>query len=85
MNGHLTRPTRESPVSSMSHLELTEGGYLRICREDAEHCFPEDTLLALWKDDSLWLLPTRGRCSRRVDAKTEKRSGRSQPANLGSL
>ena len=41
-------------------LELTAGGYLRICREDAEHFFPEDTLLALWKDDSLWLLPTRG-------------------------
>jgi hypothetical protein len=44
----------------MLRLELTAGGYLRICGEDAKRFFPEDTLLALWRDDSLWLLPTRG-------------------------
>jgi hypothetical protein len=44
----------------MLRLELTDRGYLRICREDAKRFFPQDTLLALWRDDSLWLLPTRG-------------------------
>lgn len=33
---------------------------MRISREDAEHFFPQDTLLALWREGALLLLPTRG-------------------------
>ena len=33
---------------------------MRISREDAEHFFPDDVLVCLWRDDSLVLLPTRG-------------------------
>ncbi len=52
--------TPESPARTVLHLELTPGGYLRISSEDAKQFFPQDTLLALWRDGSLWLLPTRG-------------------------
>lgn len=60
MSKQLTRPTQESPARAVLRLELTAEGYLRIGREDANRFFPQDTLLALWRDDSLWLLPTRG-------------------------
>ena len=50
-----TRPTRTE-----FSFELSGEGYLRISREDAEHFFPQDTLLALWRDGALLLLPTRG-------------------------
>ena len=33
---------------------------MRISRDAAKEFFPEDTLLALWQDESLVLLPTRG-------------------------
>jgi hypothetical protein len=49
-------PTCVAPV----RLELTADGYLRIARGDAEHWFPEDTMLALSREGALWLLPTRG-------------------------
>ncbi len=55
MSNQANRPTR----TSLS-LDLSTGGYLRLDRSDAEEFFPEDTLLALWKDESLVLLPTRG-------------------------
>ncbi len=48
------------PTRTTMQLELSEDGYLRLPREDAEHFFPEDTLLALWRDEMLVLLPTRG-------------------------
>jgi hypothetical protein len=60
MSGQVAKTTHEPPARAVLRLELTAGGYLRICREDAERFFPEGTLLALWRDDSLWLLPTRG-------------------------
>ncbi len=41
-------------------IELSSDGYLRLSRNDAETFFPEDTLLALWKESSFVLLPTRG-------------------------
>lgn len=41
-------------------LELTPDGYMRFSKKDAAYFFPEDTLLALWRDESLLLLPTRG-------------------------
>ena len=55
MSTEISKPTRPS-----LRLELSTDGYLRISREDAEIFFPEDTLLALWRDESLVLLPTRG-------------------------
>jgi hypothetical protein len=55
MSVQANKPTRPS-----LRLNLSEDGYLRLARADAEHFFPEDTLLALWRDGSLVLLPTRG-------------------------
>lgn len=51
----VNKPTR----TSLS-FDLSADGYLRLSRADAEEFFPEDTLLALWRDESLVLLPTRG-------------------------
>lgn len=48
------------PVRTQLRLELTSDGYLRIAAEDAEHFFPDDVLVALWRDESLLLIPTRG-------------------------
>ncbi len=55
MSVSVNRPTRSS-----LRINLSVDGYLRLNRDDAEHFFPEDTLLALWRDESLVLLPTRG-------------------------
>ena len=55
MRVDVTKPTR----SSLS-FELSSDGYLRLSREDAADFFPEDTLLAMWRDETLVLLPTRG-------------------------
>ena len=55
MSSQIDRPTKPT-----MQLDLSADGYLRISREDAEHFFPEDTLLAIWRDDSLVVLPTRG-------------------------
>ena len=49
------KPTRKS-----FGFDLSGDGYMRLSRADAEAFFPEDTLLALWRDGSLMLLPTRG-------------------------
>ncbi len=51
--------TRQPTRKSLS-FDLSADGYLRLSRADAEHFFPEDTLLALWRDGGLLLLPTRG-------------------------
>jgi hypothetical protein len=48
------------PTRPTLTFDLSSDGYLRLSREDAEHFFPEDTLLALWRDETLVLLPTRG-------------------------
>ena len=55
MSVQVSKPTRPT-----LRLNLSAEGYLRLSREDAEHFFPEDTLLALWRDGALVLLPTRG-------------------------
>jgi hypothetical protein len=55
MNVEVKKPTRSSLA-----FDLSSEGYLRLSRADAEHFFPEDTLLALWRDETLVLLPTRG-------------------------
>ena len=55
MNVTACKPTRTSLV-----VELTADGYLRLSRDDADHFFPDNTLLALWRDEMLVLLPTRG-------------------------
>ncbi len=55
MQAQANRPERLS-----FGFDLSDDGYLRMSREDAECFFPEDTLLALWRDGSLVLLPTRG-------------------------
>lgn len=41
-------------------IKLSSDGYMRLSREDAEDFFPDDTLLALWREGSFVLLPTRG-------------------------
>ena len=48
------------PNKTNFRFELTTDGYLRLSRADANAFFPDDTLLALWRDGSLVLLPTRG-------------------------
>jgi hypothetical protein len=53
-------PTATKPVRSSFDFELTSEGYLRLRREDAEHFFPNDVLLCLWREGVLVLLPTRG-------------------------
>lgn len=50
----------QQPTRKTLGFDLSADGYLRLSRADAEHFFPEDTLLALWRDDGLLLLPTRG-------------------------
>ena len=55
--------------------DLRADGYLRIARPDAERFFPEDTLLAMWRDDSLLLLPTRGAAAGGLMLKQRNRSG----------
>lgn len=48
------------PVRSSIRLDISADGYLRLSREDAADFFPEDTLLAMWRDGEFLLLPTRG-------------------------
>lgn len=55
MNVEVNNPSRQSMT-----IRLSSDGYMRLSREDAEEFFPDDTLLALWRDGSLVLLPTRG-------------------------
>ena len=55
MSAQIDKPTR-----STLRLNLSFDGYMRISRADAEHFFPEDTLLAVWREETLVLLPTRG-------------------------
>ncbi len=50
----------KKPTRSSLRFQLSSDGYLRLSREDAAHFFPEDTLLAIWRDETLVLLPTRG-------------------------
>jgi len=48
------------PSRTSIRLDFSADGYLRLSREDAADFFPEDTLLALWREGSFLLLPTRG-------------------------
>ena len=41
-------------------IEITASGSMRIDRATANRFFPDDVLVALWRDESLLLLPTRG-------------------------
>jgi hypothetical protein len=41
-------------------VEITPNGYLRLSRDVASRYFPNDVLLALCRDQTLLLLPTRG-------------------------
>lgn len=47
-------------MASEAKVEFTGDGYLRLSRESAERFFPEDSLVALWRNGELFLLPTRG-------------------------
>ena len=55
MSVEVNKPTRQSMT-----IELSSDGYMRLSREEAIDFFPEDTLLALWREGSFVLLPTRG-------------------------
>ena len=59
MTAQVNKPVSK-PTRTVLQLDLSSDGYLHISRADAEHFFPEETLLALWRDESLVLLPTRG-------------------------
>ena len=48
------------PSRTSLSFDLSVDGYMRLTRADAETFFPENTLLALWRDGILVLLPTRG-------------------------
>tara|TARA_R110002049_G_scaffold285698_4_gene466954 strand:+ start:71814 stop:72155 length:342 start_codon:yes stop_codon:yes gene_type:complete len=48
------------PTRTTLQMHLSADGYMRLSCTDSQHFFPDDTLLALWRDDSLVLLPTRG-------------------------
>lgn len=67
-------PLEQSAESSFA-FDLNGNGYLRIDREQAERFFPEDTLLALWRDDTLLLLPTRGAAAGGLMLKQRNRAG----------
>jgi hypothetical protein len=41
-------------------IELTPNGYLHLPADLARTHFPHDVLVALYRDEALWLLPTRG-------------------------
>jgi hypothetical protein len=43
-----------------AQIELTDAGYLVLTATVARAFFPNDTLLAIPRDQELWLLPTRG-------------------------
>ena len=55
MIGQCDKPNRGSFI-----FELSASGYLRMSRADAEEFFPENTLVPMWKEGVLLLLPTRG-------------------------
>lgn len=50
----------EKPTRQKLQFSLTGDGYMHLLHDDAEHFFPEDTLLTILKNQSLFLLPTRG-------------------------
>lgn len=50
----------ENMQTETATVEITESGYLRIHRDVAATYFPNDVLLALCREDTLLLLPTRG-------------------------
>ncbi|MCA9261642.1 MAG: hypothetical protein KDA61_20635 [Planctomycetales bacterium] len=50
---------RDDPPNRLT-LQLTESGYLRISRDEAESAFPSGTAVAVLRDRQLTLLPTRG-------------------------
>lgn len=54
---HTSQP---APLAESMLLELSADGYLHMSAQAAHRCFPEDTLLALWREGNLVLLPTRG-------------------------
>lgn len=60
MTAQTEERNRKAPTRKTLRLELSYDGYLRISRSDALEFFPEDTLLALWRNETLHLLPTRG-------------------------
>lgn len=56
-------------------VELTESGYLQLSREEAERYFPEDVLVALYRNGILTLLPTRGAAAGGLMLKQRNLSG----------
>ncbi len=50
----------EQTAPTSLQLELSQDGYLRLSASMAQRHFPNDTVLALWRDGMLVLLPTRG-------------------------
>ena len=42
---------------SAFQLEITDQGYLIIPQKIAQHLFPEDVCVAIWREPELWILP----------------------------
>ncbi|HMO16066.1 MAG TPA: hydrogenase maturation protease [Pirellulaceae bacterium] len=41
-------------------VEIDDSGYLKLNQADADRFFPENSLVPVWRDEQLYLLPTRG-------------------------
>ena len=50
----------KKPTRTTLQFDLSADGYMRLSCDDANHFFPEHTLLALWREGEFLLLPTRG-------------------------
>lgn len=71
---HQINQPAELPMSDAT-VEITTDGYLRLSKAVAERYFPEDTLLALWRNGQLVLLPTRGAAAGGLMLKRRNTSG----------
>ncbi len=63
------------PQRNTMQLELSADGYLRLDHHEAEHFFPGDTLLVMWREGTLVLLPTRGAAAGGLMLKTRNLQG----------
>ncbi len=56
-------------------VNFTDNGYLHIPANIAQTYFPEDVLVALMKEEELWLLPLRGAAAGGLLLKQRNRQG----------
>ncbi len=66
---------KASHRAASERVELTADGYLRLSKETSERFFPEHSLVALWREGDLYLLPTRGAAAGGLVLKQRNPSG----------